>query len=83
MAEALVALHAVIFAKELGFSNVIFEGDALIIMKVVNSMDLCESHYGHLVEDVKRFWSDLAISSFVQVGRGANSTAHVLAKRGL
>ena len=53
MAEALAALHAVIFAKKLGFSNVIFEGDALTIVKAVNSMEPCESNYGHLVEDVK------------------------------
>ena len=43
-------------------------------------MDPCESHYGDLVEDVKQFRSDLAISSFIHVGRGANSAAHVLAK---
>jgi hypothetical protein len=32
-AEALTALHVVIFAKELGFSSVIFERDALTIVK--------------------------------------------------
>ena len=72
MAEALVALHAVLFAKELGFSNVIFEGDALTIAKEVNSMVVCESSYGHFVEDVKHFLSDLPTSSFVHVVRGAN-----------
>ena len=80
MAEALAALYAVIFAKELGVSNVIFEGDALTVMKAVNSEESCESNYGHLVDDVKRFRSDLAISSFVHVGRGANFPAYVLAK---
>jgi hypothetical protein len=43
-------------------------------------MVVCESSYGHFVEDVKRFMSDLPTSSFVHVVRGANSVAHVLAK---
>jgi ribonuclease HI len=63
MAEALATLHAVIFAKELGFSNVIFEGDALIVVKAVNSKEPCESNYGHLVEDVKRFRSNFKLRS--------------------
>jgi ribonuclease HI len=80
MAEALAALHAVIFAKELGFSSVIFEGDALTVVKAINSKGACESSYGHFVEDVKRYMSELARSSFIHVVRGANSAAHSLAK---
>jgi hypothetical protein len=49
-------------------------------VRAVNLEEPCESNYGHFVEDVKRFRSDLAISSFVHVSRGANSAAHVLAK---
>ncbi|XP_059431643.1 uncharacterized protein LOC132165167 [Corylus avellana] len=80
VAEAIAALHAVIFAKELGFSNVMFEGDALTVVNAINSTRSCESSYGHFVEDVKRYMSDLATSSFVHVLRGANSAAHNLAK---
>ncbi|XP_059436347.1 uncharacterized protein LOC132169310 [Corylus avellana] len=80
VAEAIAALHAVIFAKELGFERVIFEGDSLTVMKAINSIGLCESSYGHFVEDVKTYSSDFAMSSFVHVPRGANSAAHTLAK---
>jgi hypothetical protein len=49
-------------------------------VETINLEEPCESNYGHFVEDVKRFRSDLAISSFVHVSRGANSAAHVLVK---
>jgi ribonuclease HI len=37
IAEAMAALHAVMFAKEMGFSQVLFKGDALTIVKAINS----------------------------------------------
>ncbi|XP_059441925.1 uncharacterized protein LOC132174254 [Corylus avellana] len=79
VAEAFATLHTVLFANELGFEHVIFEGDALTVVKAINSTDTCESSYGHFVEDVKRSRSEIAISSFVHVLRGANSAAHNLA----
>lgn len=80
MAEALAALHAVIFAKELGFSRVIFEGDALWIVRAINSNEPCDSNYGHFVEDVKTDKGSLEMSTVTHVVRGANSAAHGLAK---
>ncbi|XP_059437059.1 uncharacterized protein LOC132170184 [Corylus avellana] len=79
-AEALAALHAVIFATEMGYSNVIFEGDAFMIVNAINSRGICESNYGHFVEDVKRLLGEFNLSSFVHVSRGANCAAHNLAK---
>ena len=38
------------------------------------------SNYGHFMEDARRYMSDLATLSFVHVVRGANSSAHILAK---
>jgi ribonuclease HI len=81
LAEAMAALHAVIFAKEMGFSQVLFEGDALTIVKAINSKGSCESIYGHFVEDVKRHKSDLLLASFRHVVREANSVAHTLTKQ--
>lgn len=37
VAEALAALHAVILSKEIGFSDIILEGDALQIIQEINS----------------------------------------------
>ena len=80
IAEALAALHAVNFAKEMGFTQVLFEGDALTIVKAINSTTSCDSMYGHFVEDVKRHKSDLLLASFRHVVRGANSATYTLAK---
>ena len=78
--EALTTLYVVMFAKELGFTKVIFEGDALFIISVVNSNRPCGTSYKHFVEDVKRSMSELTTSSFSHVVWGANSAAHSLAK---
>jgi hypothetical protein len=37
VAEAIAAFHAMLFAKEKGFTQVIFEGDALTVVNDVNS----------------------------------------------
>jgi ribonuclease HI len=74
-AEALAALYVVMFAKELGFTKVIFEGDALSIVSAVNSNRPCGTSYEHFVEDVKRSMSELTTSSFIHVVWGANSAA--------
>jgi ribonuclease HI len=82
-AEALAAFHEVMFAKELGLSNVIFEGDALSIVNTINSNRPCEAIYGHFVEDVKRCMGELTSLRFIHVVRGANSATHKLAKEAL
>ena len=80
IAKALAAFHAVNFAKEMGFTQVLFEGDALTIVKAINFMGSCDSMYGHFVEDVKRHKCDLVLASFTHVVGGANSATHTLAK---
>ncbi|XP_059428671.1 uncharacterized protein LOC132162451 [Corylus avellana] len=80
VAEAYAALHAVLFAKKMGFENVMFEGDALAVVKAINADGICESSYGHFVEDVKSFRREFTRASFIHVLRGANSAAHTLAK---
>jgi hypothetical protein len=35
IAEALAAVHTTLFCKELGYTNLIFEGDALQIIKAI------------------------------------------------
>jgi hypothetical protein len=49
----LAATYAVTFSKEVGFFEVIFEGDALNVIKVVNSNPPFLSSVGHLVEGIR------------------------------
>lgn len=53
MAEALITLHAVEFSKEMGFNDIILEGDVLQIVKTVKDLDQNRSNYGHIVEGIK------------------------------
>ena len=53
VAEVIATVNAIIFCQELNYQNVIFKGDALQVVREVNSDRLCSNHYGHLVEDVK------------------------------
>ena len=51
--EALAALKAVTFAHELGFQNVVLEGDALSLIQALKSQEQNLSPWGLLLEDVK------------------------------
>jgi ribonuclease HI len=55
-AEALAALHAVIFARDKGYEDVIFEGDALQVVSAVNSNNPCETNFGTLWRIRKQRW---------------------------
>lgn len=40
VAKAMSAIHAVLFSKEVGFLDIIFEGDALQVVREMNSNPL-------------------------------------------
>jgi hypothetical protein len=79
-AEILAATYAVSFSKEVGFFEVIFEGDALNVIKEVNSNPPFLSSVGHLVEGIRNEVGFFRTYSFVHVARGLNEAAHILAK---
>jgi hypothetical protein len=79
VAETFAALTAIIVCLEQNFQDVIFEGDALQVVKEVNSDKHCSSYYGHLVEDVKQGLKRLKSAKFSHVRRSANVSAHELA----
>jgi hypothetical protein len=81
MAEAIAAFQAMLFALENGYRQVCFEGDALTIVKEVNSTSPCDSSHGHIVEDIRTGLLSFDLSSFIHVKREANLAAHVLAKQ--
>lgn len=80
MVEAMAALQAMMVGREMGAKNVIFEGDALQIVKAVNDPSMCESPFGLFVEDVKQVLGYFDSCIFQHVGREANSAAHGVAK---
>jgi ribonuclease HI len=79
VAETLAALNAVLWCQEQNFKEIIFEGDALQVVKDVNTAEQCSNYYGHLVEDVKHGLRSLTCARFCHVRRSANAAAHELA----
>jgi ribonuclease HI len=79
VAETLAAFNAILLCEEHNFQDVILEGDALQVVKEVNSDKHCSSYFGHLVEDVKNGLRSLNSAKFSHVRRSANVVAHELA----
>jgi hypothetical protein len=50
IAEAMAAIHAALYCKEVGFLDMIFEGDALQVVREMNSKPPYASRIGHYVE---------------------------------
>lgn len=83
MAEAMAAMEACLFCKEVGFFDIILEGDALQIVleiKLINSGLPFLSRFGHFIDSINRELSSFRSTKFVHVPRELNSAAHVLAK---
>ena len=51
--EALAAAKALLFAKEIGVSRAILEGDSLVLIKALADENISLAHFGLLVDDVK------------------------------
>lgn len=51
-----------------------------MIVNAMNSLQPCDSSYGHFIEDVKRGLGSLGNSKFVHVKREANVATHTLAR---
>ena len=47
--EALACKRALIFAKELSIFNIVFEGDAKIIIKALLAREVNQPEYGHVL----------------------------------
>ncbi|KAL4325014.1 hypothetical protein GQ457_11G023740 [Hibiscus cannabinus] len=78
--EAIACKQAVQFAKELGFSNVVIEGDSLTVLKKIISCALDRSILAPIVFDIKELSLDFHSIIFSFVRRDANNAAHVLAR---
>lgn len=67
LAEAQAALYAVIFSQEMGFIDLILEGDALQIVKAINLNMENSSSYGHFVEGIQTGLCQFRSCSFTHV----------------
>ena len=81
--EALAALKALSFAHELGFQNIVLEGDALNLIQALKAQEQNLLPWGLLVEDVKEYGKKFKRVLYSHVKRNGNSIAHNLAKYAL
>jgi len=79
-AESLAALEAVHFAKEAGFLDAIFEGDAAHVIAEINSDPPYLLRSGHILESIHVEQQSLRTCSFKFVFRESNCASHCLAK---
>nr|POF03373.1 putative ribonuclease h protein [Quercus suber] len=80
MVEVLAARRALIFAKELGFDQVILEGDYEIAIKAMKSDDYSAAAFGHIVFDIKALSTQFRCVIFQHTRRQGNMVAHSLAR---
>jgi hypothetical protein len=80
VAEALAALWAVKFSKEVGFFEVILEGDVLQVVKDIMSPVPHLSKSGHITESILQELYGFRAATFVHVKRECNRVAHTLAR---
>ena len=81
--ETLAARRAVEFALELGFENIILEGDSEILIKILNRSSRSLASFGHIINDINFLASRFACFSAIHVKRHCNRVAHSLARRAL
>ncbi|XP_059458257.1 uncharacterized protein LOC132187840 [Corylus avellana] len=78
--EALAALHAAEFCRELGFFEILLEGDSMLVVKAIGGNTQNWLKYGQIVEDTNMVLRSLRHWKIGHVKRKANEAAHVLAK---
>ena len=77
--EMLAARKAATFARDLGFSQVCFEGDAELVVKCLQSGSVSNALVGHLAKDFMSIRGYFQSSSIIHVRRQGNKVAHALA----
>ena len=78
--EMLDARRATIFANELGFKDVCFEGDAEGVVRSIREEDSLNALMRHLVKDFKSIAGLFQTHSISHVRQQGNNVAHALAK---
>ena len=78
--EMMVARRSALFARELGFSQVCFEGDAELVVKCLQLGSASNALTGHLVKDFMSIRGYFQSASIIHVRRQGNHVAHALAR---
>ena len=78
--EMLAARRATIFANELGFKDVCFEGDAEGVVRSIREEDRLNALMRHLVKDFKSIAGLFQTHSISHVRQQGNNVAHALAR---
>ncbi|XP_050260094.1 uncharacterized protein LOC126705233 [Quercus robur] len=78
--EMLAARKAAMFARDLGFSQVCFEGDAELVVKCLHLGMVSNALVGHLVKDFMSIGRHFQSSNVIHVRRQGNNVAHALAR---
>ena len=79
--EALACCRALLFAKEIGLRQVVFEGDSVVVIQAVIDSNSELTEYGHIVEDIRILAADFDFIQFSHVKRNCNVVADALAKK--
>lgn len=79
--EILAARRALEFALELGFENVVLEGDSEILMKALKQGSSNLADYGHLIQDILFLSSHFLYFDCSFVRQLENKIAHFLARK--
>ena len=78
--EAMAAIRAFEFAREVGISEAILERDSLLVIKALATKDIGLAPFGLLIQDAYRFTSAFSLLSYSHTKREGNQVAHDLAK---
>ena len=78
--EAMAAIRAFEFAREVGISEAILERDSLLVIKALATKDIGLAPFGLLIQDAYRFTSAFSLLSHSHIKREGNQVAHDLAK---
>jgi hypothetical protein len=76
----MAALLAVQFSKEVGFMDVMFEGDEAQVMKEIQFEHSSFSRIGHLLECIQTEMRSFRTANLSYIPHGCNNVADILAK---
>ncbi|MBA0633824.1 hypothetical protein Godav_025499 [Gossypium davidsonii] len=80
-AEAKACLQAVIFGEEMGFRDLVVEGDGLIVIKKLKLDSADRSVVGNIINEIQRKIFSFVNLSFEYTSRKTNETTHALEAR--
>ncbi|CAL1398789.1 unnamed protein product [Linum trigynum] len=83
LVELLALREAVIWCSGLGFTDMVFEGDAKVIIEKINRGDHSDSRMGAVLEELVQYFHIHPGFSIRFIGRCNNRAAHLVARKAL